>query len=59
MDVGSIACGPYQIHHNSIPPISIKRTYDVEIPGPWLGEACKCGGDKPVNGVLTLPTRHK
>jgi len=41
---------------SSIPPISTKITYDVEIPGPWLGKAWKCGGDKPVNGIRTLLT---
>jgi hypothetical protein len=41
---------------SSIPPISTKITYDVGIRGPWMGEAWKCGGDKPVNGIRTLPT---
>ena len=35
----------------NIPPIS---KYDVGNPGPGLGQALKCGGVEPVNGIPTL-----
>ena len=31
-------------------------TYDVENPGPVLGQAQQCGGVNLVNGILTLPS---
>jgi hypothetical protein len=31
-------------------------TYDVGNPDPGLGQAHKCGGVKPVNGIRTLPS---
>ena len=42
-------------HLNSL---NTKKTmkYDVVNPGPALGQAHKCGGVKPVNGVPTLPS---
>ena len=37
--------------------LNIKKTtnYDVGNPDPVLGQAQKCGRDKPVNGIPTLP----
>ena len=32
------------------------RTYDIENPDPGLGQAQKCGGFKPVNGVQPSPS---
>ena len=31
-------------------------TYDIGNPGPGLGEAQKCGGVEPVNGVSNPPS---
>ena len=33
-----------------------RKTYDVGNPGPGYGQAQKCSGVKPANGIPTLPS---
>jgi hypothetical protein len=49
---GKITSSHLSVHHNSL--IAQRTTtYDVRDPDPGFGQAEKCGGPKPINGITT------
>jgi hypothetical protein len=49
---GKITSSHLSVHHNSL--IAQRTTtYDVRDPDPGFGQADKCGGPKPINGIPT------